>query len=161
MTKTWDSERWKDKLVWSRKAMWHEDTVRQLAIWLGLEPGMTTVDVGCGLGYLGYTYRPHLGKEIRYFGVDAAPKLLASAAQLAKHWVKDGKACFVGGGAYALPFPDDFADCVMCQALLMHLEEPEHALTEMVRVAKPGPSRSERDGPRGQTRWSRHVSGAG
>lgn len=138
MTQPWDYERWKDRLVWSRKGMWLEDTVRTLATWLGLKPGMAAVDVGCGLGYLGHTYWDHFGEEGRYFGVDATPKLLMDAAQAASHWVTNGEAYFVGGSAYALPFPDDFADCVMCQALLMHLEDPERALIEMVRVAKPG-----------------------
>ncbi|MFH1335162.1 MAG: class I SAM-dependent methyltransferase, partial [Candidatus Zixiibacteriota bacterium] len=40
--------------------------------------------------------------------------------------------------AYKLPFPDNYADCAMCQTLLMHLEKPELALAEMTRVIKPG-----------------------
>jgi SAM-dependent methyltransferase len=114
--------------------MWLEETVRNLAAWLDLRPGMTAVDVGCGLGYLGQTYWRHFGGEGRYFGVDIAPKLLAEGAR----GVTGGRACFIGGSAYALPLPEDFADCVMCQALLVHLEDPERALAEMVRVAKPG-----------------------
>lgn len=138
MKDRWNSERWRNKLVWSRKAMWLDDTVRALATWLGLEPGMTVVDVGCGLGYLGQIYGPHLDKQSRYVGVDTAPKLLAAASRTAEHLIPGGNAYFVDGDAYALPFPDDFADCVMCQTLLMHLENPELALTEMIRVAKPG-----------------------
>jgi SAM-dependent methyltransferase len=129
---------WKEMLVYQRKFLWLEDTLDKLAAWLDLKPGMTAVDVGCGLGYLGYTYWPYFGKGGQYLGVDISSKLLQDAAKAAKEWAVNGKASFVAGDAYKLPFPDDFADLVMCQILLIHLEKPEIALAEMVRVAKPG-----------------------
>ncbi len=129
---------WKEMLVYQRKFLWLEDTLDKLVAWLGLKPGMTAVDVGCGLGYLGYTYWSYFGKGGIYFGVDISLKLVQDAAKAAKEWAVNGKASFVAGDAYKLPFPDDFADLVMCQVLLIHLEKPELALAEMVRVAKPG-----------------------
>jgi SAM-dependent methyltransferase len=125
-------------LVCQRETFWLEDTLDKLAAWLGLKPGMTAVDVGCGLGYLGYTYWPYFGKGGQYFGVDASERLVKEAQEAAKEWAKDGEASFKLGDAYKLPFPENFADLVMCQILLIHLENPEKALAEMIRVAKPG-----------------------
>jgi SAM-dependent methyltransferase len=134
----WSEDRWKEMLVGPRKYFWSEEIIERLAAWLGLEPGMVAVDVGCGLGYLGYTYWPYFGAGGRYIGVDESPDLLNDAARAAEEWANGGEAYFIAGGCYNLPFRDEFADVAMCQTLLMHLEEPERALAEMVRVIKPG-----------------------
>ncbi|MCX6555331.1 MAG: class I SAM-dependent methyltransferase [Candidatus Aminicenantes bacterium] len=42
------------------------------------------------------------------------------------------------GTAYALPAADGEFDCVLCTSVLEHLEEPETALREALRVLKPG-----------------------
>lgn len=134
----WSEECWKEMLVYQRKSMWFEDTVDKLAAWLGLKHGMTAVDVGCGLAYLGYTYWPYFGEGGQYFGVDLSPELVKDAEKAAEEWGKGGKVSFKVGDAYKLPFPDDFADLAMCQIVLIHLEKPQKALAEMVRVVKPG-----------------------
>jgi SAM-dependent methyltransferase len=134
----WSEERWKDMLVYQRKFLWLEDTLDKLAVWLGFEPGMIVIDVGCGLGNLGYTYWPYYGEGGRYIGVDMSSELIRDASKAAIDWAKIGQGSFIVGDAYKLPFPDDYADRAMCQTLLMHLEKPELALAEMVRVTKPG-----------------------
>lgn len=134
----WSHRRYKERLVDARKFLWLDDTLDKLATWLRIRHGMTVVDVGCGLGYLGYTYWPYFGKGGRYVGVDLTPKLLIEAAGAATHWSKKGDHAFVAGNAYRLPLPDDFADLVMCQTLLLQLKDPQSAVNEMVRVAKPG-----------------------
>jgi len=134
----WSEERWKDMLIYQRKFLWYEDTLDKLSTWLGLKHGMTVIDVGCGLGNLGYTYWPYFGKGGRYFGVDISPQLIQDAAKTAMEWAKNGEASFIVGDAYKLPFPGDYTDCAMCQTLMMHLEKPELALAEMTRVTKPG-----------------------
>lgn len=42
------------------------------------------------------------------------------------------------GTAYAIPEPEGSFDCVLCTAVLEHLEEPEAALREALRILKPG-----------------------
>jgi len=42
------------------------------------------------------------------------------------------------GTAYALPATDNEFDCILCTAVLEHLEEPQAALVEAFRVLKPG-----------------------
>jgi ubiquinone/menaquinone biosynthesis C-methylase UbiE len=134
----WSEGRWRDMLVEQRRFIWHQDTIEKLANWLELRDGMTAIDVGCGLGYLGYTFWPYFGKNGKYFGVDISEKLLEDAKEASKTWANEGETKFLYGDAYKLPFEDNFADWVMCQTLLMHLEKPEAALAEMVRVTKPG-----------------------
>jgi len=134
----WSDKRYYDMLVDQRKFMWPEDMLDVYAHWFGLKPGMAAVDVGCGLGYLGYTYWPYFGKGGSYSGVDDNSGLLHEATAAARDWAIGGTVRFYKGNAYGLPFPDGFADWTMCQTLLMHLEEPEKALAEMIRVTKPG-----------------------
>jgi SAM-dependent methyltransferase len=124
----WSEECRKQMLVYQRKAMWLEDTLDKLAAWIGLKPGMTAVDVGCGLGHMGYTFWPYLGESGKYFGVDTTPDLLKDAEKTAIEWAEGGEVSFKVGDAYDLPLADGFADLVMCQALLIHLARPERAL---------------------------------
>ena len=134
----WSEKCWRDMLVYQRKSLWLEDTLDKLAAWMNLYQGMTAVDVGCGLGYLGYTYWKYFGEGGHYIGVDSNLHNLMDASQAAKAWAAGGNAEFINASAYRLPFPNDFADWVMCQVVMIHLDEPEQALAEMVRVVKPG-----------------------
>jgi ubiquinone/menaquinone biosynthesis C-methylase UbiE len=138
MRSDWSKKYWKKFLIEQRKYQWFEDTVEKLADWMHLKHGMVVVDVGCGLGQLGLLYWPHFGRQGRYLGIDISHKLLQDAKNAAKNWTKKGKSYFITGDAYKLPFPDAFADCVMCQTLFYHQRTPQIALSEMVRIAKPG-----------------------
>jgi len=40
------------------------------------------------------------------------------------------------GSVYALPFPDQYFDAVLCHESFMHFEEPRRALAELARVAR-------------------------
>jgi SAM-dependent methyltransferase len=125
-------------LIEQRKFMCHPDTIKMFARWLGFRQGQNVVDVGCGLGYLGMIYWPYFGRDGRYHGIDISPELIKQAAKQSKQWAVRGKAVFKPGDAYRLPLPDNFADAVMCQTVLMHLKDPGKALVEMARVVKPG-----------------------
>jgi len=124
-------------LVFQRKSMWRGDTLDMLAAWIELKPGLTVVDVGCGLGFLGYTYWKYFGENGTYVGIDDNPKLLNNARDISNDWGTGGKVEFIEGDAYSLPLPDNCADIAMCQTLLMHLEHPRNALEEMKRIIKP------------------------
>ncbi len=134
----WADEKWKYHLVGPRKFMVREDTRDLIARWLNMKPGMTVVDVGCGLGYLGYTYGEFFGEGGKYYGLDSSEKLVEEAAELSGNWAVGGKAHFESGDAYNLPFEDNFADIVICQTLLIHLDRPVEVLKEMKRIAKSG-----------------------
>jgi len=136
--KDWSKGRFREMLVWQRRNMWTDETIERLARWMNLRPGLTAVDIGCGLGYLGYTYWKYFGDGGHYIGVDIAGKLLGDAAETCKEWAIGGRADFIEGDAYHIPLPDNTADWVMSQVVMMHLEYPERVLAEMVRILKPG-----------------------
>ncbi len=125
-------------LTWQRQRMWSDEAIERLANWIGLKPGMSALDVGCGLGFLGYTFWKHFGVGGRYTGVDIREKLLVEAREASSEWATDGVAEFVVGDVYKLPFADATFDWVACQTLMIHLVNPEDALGEMRRVLKPG-----------------------
>jgi len=134
----WSEKDLKKHIVDQRKYLWRESTIERIASWLDLSKGITAVDIGCGLGYLGWTFRRHYGSGSTYIGVDSSMKLLLEAHETQSEWSGGGNACFVNGSTYGIPLPDECADWVMCQTLLMHLEFPEDAMNEMIRITKPG-----------------------
>jgi ubiquinone/menaquinone biosynthesis C-methylase UbiE len=134
----WSSAYWKDMLIYQRREMIRDDLFPAIVTWLELRPGMEMVDVGCGLGYLGYTFWTYFGERGKYIGLDLNEQLIKEAAQNAREWAKGGEVSFRISDAYQLPLPDNSADIVMCQTLLIHLEKPGQALAEMARVTRPG-----------------------
>jgi len=134
----WSKDEHRKHIIEERKFLWREDSIELYAKWIGLKAGMTGVDVGCGLGYLGWTFWKYFGNGGKYIGIDISEKLISEAKEISDDWIKRDSVEFLVGDVYALPLPDNSVDFVMCQTLLMHLEEPEKAIAEMKRIVKPG-----------------------
>ena len=134
----WAEGKWKEHIVNARKHLWEDDSVEMFAKWLSFAEGMTMIDVGCGLGYNGWTYAKYFLKGGRYFGVDISEELVQEAKEISKEWANEEDVSFQTGDVYNLPFTDNFADITICQTLMMHLEDPQKAIIEMKRVTKPG-----------------------
>ncbi len=134
----WSEKDLRKHLIDQRKFLWRRDTLDRIAAELGLSKGMSVADVGCGLGYLGWSMQPYYGHSGTYTGIDCSIRLLAEAVELSEDWAAVDQAGFVKSTAYSLPFPDGTFHLTMCQTLLMHLEFPEEALKEMVRITVPG-----------------------
>jgi SAM-dependent methyltransferase len=104
----------------TREGMW-EDSRDALAD-LALGSRERVLDVGAGTGELTGVLRE--GTPGKVVALDADSDLLASVP-----------APRVLGDATRLPFRDDAFDLVVCQALLVNLPEPEHALGAFARVS--------------------------
>jgi ubiquinone/menaquinone biosynthesis C-methylase UbiE len=103
-----------------------------------LKPGIRIVDVGCGTGdFTRYLVGLVPGK-CKAVGIDQRGVSLRSAETETRRADLSDRISYKKGDAYQIPIDDDYADLVCCRTLLMHLEEPARAVTEMVRIAKPG-----------------------
>ncbi len=104
-----------------------------------IRPGMRVVDAGCGSGR-NLVYLLREGFEV--FGVDADPAAIASIRKTVAEIAPSlAAANFQLAPIEAMPFPDAFADVVICHSVL-HFAQDEAQLDAMVRglwrVLKPG-----------------------
>ncbi len=103
---------------------------------LALKVGATILDVGCGTGQDALDLAQAVGPHGRVVGIDSSETMLevartrAAQAQLAVEYVL--------ADATQLPFADASFDACQASRVLGHLRQPERALAEMVRVARPG-----------------------
>ena len=87
------------------------------------------LDVGCGEGFtLNRLKENGIGKKLE--GIES----LQAAIDLGKKTYPDIK--IVKGSIYELPYKDNSFDLVLCTEVLEHLEKPQDAIKELVRVSK-------------------------
>lgn len=106
----------------------------RIATWLGLRPGATVIDIGCGPGNFTGWFGTQVGPDGLAVGLDA------SAAMLRRAVADNSGSCvaYLRGGAENLPFSNEVADAVSCLAALYLINEPFQTVGELVRVLKPG-----------------------
>ncbi len=107
----------------TREGMWAS---REALVDLSLSSRERILDVGCGTGELSRVLAEETTGEV--LGVDADTDLLAPARSAADISV-------IAGDATGLPVPENVADLVVCQALLVNLPEPMAALREFARAS--------------------------
>jgi SAM-dependent methyltransferase len=95
--------------------------------------GDRVLDVGCGTGVVSIT-AARLGAQVT--ALDLTPELLDRARENAR--ISGVEIEFHEGDAEALPFSDEFFDVVLSQFGHMFAPRPEVAVSEMLRVLKPG-----------------------
>lgn len=122
-----------------------------------LDPGLSLLDVGSGLGTITLDLAQRLAPG-RVVGIDREQRLIDDAAGLA-HDRGQTNAEFRVADAYALPFPDGSFDVVHIHQLLHHLATPVAALREARRVLKPGGLLAAREVDYGGTVWAPAISG--
>ena len=87
------------------------------------------LDVGCGEGFTLNRLNEHgIGKRLE--GLDYSKDAIA----LGKKTYPDIK--ITQGSIYKLPYQNNSFDLVLCTEVLEHLQNPEQALKELVRVSK-------------------------
>jgi SAM-dependent methyltransferase len=99
----------------------------------GVRAGDTVVDVGTGSGIAAIVAAQ---SGARVTGIDPTPALLAKARDNAA--IAGVDVIWHEGVAEALPFADASFDVVLSQYAHMFSTDPQHAITEMLRVLKPG-----------------------
>lgn len=104
-----------------------------------IAPGMRVLDAGCGYG----RNLVHLLREgCDVFALDADPDALDHVRQLSRS-LETGLPAenFQVGAIEQMPFPDQFADVVLCNSVLHFARDDRHfraMLSELWRVLKPG-----------------------
>jgi SAM-dependent methyltransferase len=96
-----------------------------------VEPGMRTLDVGCGPGALTTALAGRLGPE-NVSAVDPSPPFVQTSLARAP-----GAQVLVAQ-AEALPFPDDTFDAALSQLVVNFMGDALAGVSEMSRVTKPG-----------------------
>jgi ubiquinone/menaquinone biosynthesis C-methylase UbiE len=104
---------------------------------VGVRPGDSAIDLGCGPRGVLDLLAERAGPEGRVVGLDADPVHVAMARQFAAERGLRNVA-IVAADARRSGLPPDSFDVVHGRTLLVTVPEPAQVLTEMVRLAKPG-----------------------
>jgi len=112
------------------------EATKELVELCHIDSGKYILDVGCGIGrtpcYLARKY------ACRVVGVDVSEKMIAWATQRARsEGVKD-RTEFRVADAQDLPFEDGSFDVVINESVLVFVKDRRKALSECVRVTRPG-----------------------
>jgi SAM-dependent methyltransferase len=111
---------------------WSRLVAREFLGWLAVPQGRRWLDVGSGTGALAQTVLA-LAAPGEVVGIDPSPAYVA----FARERVTDPRAAFEVGDARALRAPTAAFDAVVSGLVLNFVPEPEKAVSEMARVARP------------------------
>jgi SAM-dependent methyltransferase len=98
-----------------------------------VKPGQSLLDVACGTGVVSVT-AARSGARVR--ALDLSPALLEHARTNAE--IAGTKITFIEGDVEALPYEDETFDVVLSQFGHMFAPRPDVAVSEMLRVLRPG-----------------------
>ncbi len=102
----------------------------------GLGADEFVLDAGCGIG--GSSRLMAQLFNCRVIGVDLAQKFIEAAGFLTQCTGLENKTRFKQGSILELDFADNTFDAVLCQHVLMNIEDKAAAVKEFFRVLKPG-----------------------
>jgi SAM-dependent methyltransferase len=112
---------------------WSRATAPEFLAWLHVRRGARWLDVGCGTGE---TTRAIL--ELAFPESVDGLDLSQAFINYAREKTHDDRTTFLVGDAQALPYPDDAHDVAMAGLCLNAMPDQAGALSEMMRVVKPG-----------------------
>lgn len=100
--------------------------------------GDQVLDVGCGLGHEARRLAERVGPQGRVMGIDVNAAMITEARQRAQSL--NLSVAFDVGDARHVEFPDNMFDLCRTERVLRYLDDPETAVREMARLARPGGS---------------------
>src|SRR5262249_23139367 len=104
---------------------------------VGLEPGESAIDLGCGPSGIIQLLAERVSPGGRVVGVDADPVHVTMSRQFAdEHGLRDVE--IVAADARHTGLPSGSFDLVHSRTLLVTIPEPTSVVAEMVRLARPG-----------------------
>ncbi|MFB4419616.1 class I SAM-dependent methyltransferase [Streptomyces sp. QL37] len=101
---------------------------------LGLRPGGTVLDAGCGTGRALPALRTAVGPGGTVLGADLTPAMLDAARRAGRA----ANAALLLADASRLPLRAGSLDAVFAAGLISHLPHPGRGLSELARVVRPG-----------------------
>jgi ubiquinone/menaquinone biosynthesis C-methylase UbiE len=112
------------------------ESTLELADRTGIQPGLSVLDVGCGLGgSVRYLASEH---ECNVTGIDLTEEYVNVATALSKLVGLENKAQFHHASALELPFEDEIFDLIWTEHVQMNIEDKRLFYGEIFRVLKPG-----------------------
>ena len=109
-----------------------EETLRETQTRLGLAPGESLLDVGCGTGAL-LEALSVFAPDAKLSGIDPSSEMLKIARRKLAKSIE-----LTQGYAECLPYPDATFDVVVSVSAFHYFRDPLCALREMARVLRPG-----------------------
>jgi ubiquinone/menaquinone biosynthesis C-methylase UbiE len=122
-----------------RDYYWNSDYLDLLAKRLDLASVTSAADIGCGVGHWSALLYPRFASNASIVGIDREQEHIDGFMQRMQGIVWNiAAASTVRADATCLPLPNDSFDLATCQTVLLHLQYPAAALTEMMRITRPG-----------------------
>lgn len=108
----------------------------QILTLLDVREGDHVLDIGCGTGDDTRALAHAVGPRGRVVGVDISATMIKEARRRSESLGVPVE--YHLGDAQHLGLPDSSFDCCRAERVLQHLDDPQRALAEMFRVARPG-----------------------
>ena len=121
-----------------RMNYFQEPEARVLIADLGLPPGSSGLDAGCGVGLYALWLAEAVGLRGRVLGIEPTGERVEAARELVGKRLDPGRLEFREGDATALSLQDASLDWVWCGDVLHHILDTDKALSEFRRVVRPG-----------------------
>jgi ubiquinone/menaquinone biosynthesis C-methylase UbiE len=120
-----------------RTAAAHFSEINQRSFeYLRLRESASALDIGCGTGDDVRMMRKRVGAGGSSTGVDLSRLMIDEALQRDRESAL--RSCFLVEDAQGLSFPDNSFDACRISRVLLHVPDAESALSEVVRVTRPG-----------------------
>lgn len=105
---------------------------------LGIEPGISLLDVGCGPGTDTITLAPLVGEDGLVVGMDYDESMIKEANERGQAGRITTRIQHLVADALSIPFKSNSFDVCMAERLFQHVADTQSVIKEMVRVTKAG-----------------------